>query len=418
MRKRTRTTLFFSLLFAFALFTPAVILYSQGYRLDFEKRKITQTGGIFLKVEPKQVEIYINDKLAKKTNFFFDSALLENLLPGEYKITLKKEGYYLWEKNLEVKEKQVTGAKNIILTPSKVDFTALSKNIEDFWPSPDGKKTALLEKNLPLETGWALKLYDLEKNVKSYLIGDKDISQKFPADFINLEWSPDSKEIYLNVSTKENEQNFVLKLDKLPLALIKKTVPTIPQNILTSFNSGGNAYYLDNLGFIYKSDTKLIPAAFPVKAETEYKLNVFNDYIFLREGGDLYYFNKDPQVFEKILERVKDLKLSPDDKKLIIFSASEIWIFYLTDAPTKKAEGRQFLARLSEKIGDIFWLNNDYLILSAGDKIKISETDKRDRVQSWGIGNFSNPRIFFNEINKKLYILSEGSLSSSEKLNY
>lgn len=392
MRKRTRTTLFFSLLFAFALFTPAVILYSQGYRFDFERGKITQTGGIFLKAEPKQVEIYINDELAKKTDFFFASALLENLLPGEYKITLKKEGYFPWEKNLEVKEKQVTEAKNIILIPGKVDFKVLSKNIGNFWLSPDGKKTALQENNLSPETGWALKLYDLEKNVKSYLIGDKDISQKFPVDFVNLEWSLDSKAIYLDVATKENEQNFVLKLDKLPLALTKRAVtPVPPLNI---------------------------PNSFPVKEETEYKLDVFNNYIFLREGETLYLFDNNPETFEKVLEGVKNIKISPDKEKLAIFSASEIWIFYLTDTPRKKAGERQFLARFSEKIGDIFWLNNDYLILSAGDKIKISETDERDRIQSWDIGNFPDPQIFFNETNKKLYILSEGSLSSSEKLNY
>ena len=345
-----------------------------------------------MEAEPKQVEIYINGKLAKKTDFFFGSSLLENLLPGEYKIILKKNGYSLWEKNLEVKGKQVTEIKNIILTQEKINFTALSKNIENIFPSPDGKKTVLLEKNLPPETGWALKLYDLEKNIKSYLIGDKDISQKFPADFMNLEWSPDSKEIYLDITAKENEQNFILKLDKFPLALTKRTIiPAPPLNISSSF---------------------------PVKAETEYKLDVFNDYIFLREGETLYLFDNNPETFEKILEGVNGLKLSPDDKKLAIFSASEIWIFYLTDAPTKKAGERQFLARLSEKIGDIFWLNNDYLILSAGDKVKISEIDERDRVQSWEIGNFPNPQIFFNEINKKLYILSEGVLSSSEKLNY
>ncbi|MDO8601379.1 MAG: hypothetical protein Q7R46_01710 [bacterium] len=370
MRKRTRTILFLSLFFLFVLFAPAVILYSQGYRFDFEKRKITQTGAIFLQIEPKQTEIYINGELVKKTDFFFGSALLENLLPGDYKITLKKEGYYLWEKNLGVEEKQVTEVKNIILVPSKIDFTVLSKNIEDFWIAPDGKKAVFLEKNIPPETGWALKLYDLEKNVKSYLIG-------LPMGLLNLEWSPDSKEIYLDI----NGESFGLRLDKLPLALIKRTALSSPKNVLI----------------------------------------IFGDYTFSREEETLYFFNKDSQTFEKLLEGVKDLKTSPDNKKLVFFSPSEIWIFYLkdkTEMPTKKAGERQFLVRLSERIGDVFWLNNNYLILSAGNKIRISETDERDRINISDLENLENPKMFFNLTDKKLYIQSGNNLSSSEKLNY
>ena len=105
----------------------------------------------------------------------------------------------------------------------------------------------------------------------------------------------------------------------------------------------------------------------------------------------------------------------------MFFSDSEIWIFYLKDKPempTKKAGERQFLARLSEKINDVFWLNNDYLILSAGDKIKISETDERDRVSIAKAATFETPKMFWNLADKKLYILSKDNLVASEKLNY
>jgi len=363
MRKRTRTILFLSLFFGFVLFAPAVVLYSQGYRFDFEKRKITQTGAIFLQAEPKQTEIYIDGKLAKKTDFFFGTALLENLLPGDYKITLKKEGYYLWEKNLEVREKQVTEAKNIILAPGKTEFKVLSQNVEDFWISPDGKKAILLN-------GPDLKLYDLEKNVKSHLVGGM-------TDLLSLEWSPDSKEIFLGIG----KENFTLKLDKTPVVLEKRTAPKTPENVLL----------------------------------------VFGDYTFSKEGETLYFFDRESQAFEKIFEGLKNFKTSPDSKKLAFFSDSEIWIFYLkdkTEMPAKKAGERQFLVRLSKKIGDVFWLDNDYLIFNAGDKIRISETDERDRINTADLANFENPKMFWNLTDKKLYILSGKNLSSSEKLNY
>lgn len=82
----------------FLLIAPSIVLYSQGYRIDFENKKITQTGGLFLKISPKQADIYLNGKLSRKTDFFFGSALIENLLPKKYKLEIKKTGYQSWKK--------------------------------------------------------------------------------------------------------------------------------------------------------------------------------------------------------------------------------------------------------------------------------------------------------------------------------
>ena len=81
MTKKMRKILFLLCLFLFLLIAPTAILYSQGYRLDFENKKFTQTGGIFLKILPKQVEVYLDGKLRDKTDFFFGSILIEDLLP-------------------------------------------------------------------------------------------------------------------------------------------------------------------------------------------------------------------------------------------------------------------------------------------------------------------------------------------------
>ena len=131
MTKKTRTVLFLIFLTLFLLITPLAIFYSQGYRIDIDSKRITQTGGLFLKVIPKQAEIYLNEKLTKKTDFFFGSALIENLLPRKYKIEIKKEGYHPWEKNLEIKEKEVVETKNIVVFSENINFEILSKKIEN-----------------------------------------------------------------------------------------------------------------------------------------------------------------------------------------------------------------------------------------------------------------------------------------------
>jgi len=418
MTKKTRTILFLIFLFLFLLIAPSAIFYSQGYRLDFENKKLTQTGGFFLNAEPKQVEIYIDGKLAKKTDFFFGSALVENLLPKRYKIEVKKEGYLSWEKKLEIREKEVTEVKNLVLFPKNLNFNILTKKAENFWFLPDEKKIILMERD---EEGFALKLYDLEKNIKSHLVGEVDVYSG-GADLMNLEFSENSKEIYLGIAMKEQEKTFILKLDKLPPQLVEKEIIPPPENILASQKQNQDVYYLDNSGYVFKNEVKLTEKLFPVQPETKYALEIFQDFVFLDEGQTLYLFSSDSKSFEKFFDRINDLKISPDNKKLVFFSNSEIWILFLKDEGIKKAGEKLFLVRLSEKIGNVFWLNSDYLIFNSGDNLKIVEIDDRDRIQTWDIvptpnfGGKTSPEFYFNGSNRKLYILSEENLFASEKL--
>jgi WD40 repeat protein len=371
---------------------------------------------LFLKIIPKQVEIFIDGKLKKKTDFFFGSALIENLLPKKYKVQVKKEGYYPWEKNLEVREKEVNEAKNVVLIPENPNFGILTEGVKNFWFSPDGREIILSEEN---KQGWALKLYDLEKNVKSHLIEEKDVYSK-GADLLGLEFSPDSKEVSLEVDMKEQIKHFALEIDKIPPVLAESEEPLPPlEDALVYKTIGQDVYYLNNLGHLFKNEEKLTEEPFPVKPETEYTLEIFPDFVFLGEGQILYQFNSDSKSFEKFFEPIKDLKISPDYKKIVYFSDYEIWILFLketADQPQRKAGDRLFLIRLSEQIKDCFWFNSDYLVFNAGDKIKIAEIDDRDRINVVDTEEFANPKMFWNQFNKKLYVLSDGNLYQSEKL--
>ena len=441
MTRRTRKILFFVFFLIFLLGAPLIILYEQGYRFDLEKKSLTQTGGLFLKVIPKQTEIYINGKLVKKTDFFFGSALIENLLPKKYIIRVEKEGYFPWEKSLEIREREVTEAKNVVLFPVKLNFEILSRDIKNFWLSPDGEKLILKETN---GNGWSLKLYEPKTKVKSHLITEKDFS-KGGADLLDLAWSQDSREVYLDLGIKEKEKRFSFQVNQTPPILIEKEIATSSETIISSQKVNGDIYYIDNFGHLFKSPSaaegeKLTEKPFPVKAETEYKLSIFPEYIFLEEEKTLYQFNHDSKSFEKLFEKINGLKISPDNKKLLFFSDPEIWVLFLkekSNPPSKKAGEKILLIRLfSEKIESAFWLNSDYLIFNAGDKIKIAEIDERDKLNIVDLAEvdelpfisthrplseeearvFKNPEIFFNQIDRKLYVLSDGNLFQSSPL--
>jgi hypothetical protein len=72
------------------LITPYIILYSQGYRIDWNSKKIIKTGGFYFKVWPKNVEIYLDGELKKRTDFIFGQALVTTLLPKKYEVEIKK----------------------------------------------------------------------------------------------------------------------------------------------------------------------------------------------------------------------------------------------------------------------------------------------------------------------------------------
>lgn len=463
MKKRDRTILFSICFFLFIVSGLSVVFYSLGYRLDYHKRKITQIGAFYFKVSPKSVQIYINDKPKKKTDVFFGGALIDNLFPKKYQVEIKKEGYFSWKKTLEVTEKQVTEAKSIVLIPQRPRFTILAKNVEDFFFSPDEKKVILKEQE---EDGFSLSVFDLERNVKSHLIKEGNFPGK-KAVLEDLKFSPDSKNIFLKVGLKEKKGYFLLNLEE-PFNLFSLDFlegdfknfsfdPTDPQkiffikempkgkfsvlyqgelrekkislfpitNLITYQVSNENIFWLSPDGHLLKSDldgkNQQIISLEPLtlKQDVEYQLHLKLPIIFLKEGNTLYLFNQDLREFQKFFESLKDLSYSPDSKKMAYFSQSEIWILFLEkidSQPQKERLEQLFLARFSEKIDRLFWYTSHYLIFNVGNIIKVSEIDERDRVNIYDLAEFEKPKIFWNKNFKKLFILSQGNLFSSEKL--
>jgi hypothetical protein len=470
MTKRFRTILFYFLLVLFVLIAPLVILYSQGYRFDLETKKITQTGAFYFKVLPKSAEVYIGEKLKKKTDFLFGTAFIDNLLPKKYAIKIEKDGYYPWQKSLEVQEKTVTEAKNIVLIPKNPNFEILTKETEDFFFSPDEKKIILKETN---EDGWSLKLYELERKIKSHLIDEKDIIKELQKDnaistspknalLLDIKWSQDSKRVLLTLGIKQKIKHFILetteKSNLMSLDFLGGDIKNIsfsPQKDLEIFFIKNNSLFkadfikkevsgpilnnlisyqflnsdliwLNNKGFLFKSDSRgekievLNLKPIDIESENEFKISAHDlSKILLQKSNTLFYLDQDSRTFKEISNSVKNFRFSPDFKKVVYWNNYEIWILFLEeklDQPPKGAGELLFLTRFSEKIEEAFWYTSHYLIFNAGDKIKIVEIDDRDKINTVDLTSFEKPKIFWNKIYKNLYILINGNLFSSEKL--
>jgi len=394
MTKKTKTTLFFSLVAIFIIIAPLLILYSQGYRFDFQKGKIIRTGGLFLKISPSGSNVYIDHRLTKKTNFVFDSVFLNNLLPKKYHILVKKDGYYSWNKTLEIEEAKVTEAKNIVLFKKDITPSLVAENIDDFFVSPS-KKDIILKKKT--ENGWELYLFNLENQNKELLLKSSDFylfsQSKKPAlgaSLVEIIWSSDSKKILLNVEIDKLEKFFIFDLSRknnfaqlsigknkiikaffnpknseeiifLEKALKQKVVAKTElilfdkdlreqeidtkslgdYNILDIANTSSYVFWLSESGFVYKgiienNKLKILEVLnlkpINISPWDEYKLKIQpNENIFLLVNKTLFYLDPFTHNFKWVLDNVENIKLSLDSKILGILTNNQIWLFWLKD---------------------------------------------------------------------------------------
>ena len=420
---RTRTILFLILLVLFLIAAPLTVLYCLGWRFDWNTKSIIQPGVFYFKVWPKNAEVYLDAKLNKKTDLFFGSVLIENLKPKKYNVEIKKDGFHIWQKNLEIKKREVTEAKNIVLVPKEPKFNLLNKNVEDFFFSTDDKKIILKEGT---EEGWALKLFEIDKNVKSHLISERDISKE-KVEIFDLKFSPDSKIVLLELGFKEKIQYYLLEIDKTPPVLTSLGSLEKPEEFFSPSPlkkeavaltiSGDDVYYLDDSGFLFKNEARLNLIPHEIKKETKYEITASGSNILLQEDDILYIFDENTKSFQKLFQPIKSFKFSPDSQKLVYANGHEIWVLFLEkkyDQPQREKGEKLFIARFSEELGNIFWYTNHYLIFKTNDKIKIAEIDDRDKINIVDLAEFKSPEIFW--ANKKLYVLSEENLYVSEEL--
>ncbi len=97
----------FSVIFVIA--TLFLVSYATGYRLS-NTLGVSHTGGFYVTSVSSGSNISVAGKFITKTNLFQRSALVQNLKPATYDISVTKDGYQSWNKKLLVFPERVTEA--------------------------------------------------------------------------------------------------------------------------------------------------------------------------------------------------------------------------------------------------------------------------------------------------------------------
>lgn len=109
----------------FVFATPIIIAYALGYGLDWESKKIVLSGGLSIQSLPKKATVLIDNNPRKETT----PVLIKHLTPKYYQVTVTKEGYQPWQKNIAIKSELITEIKNVLLIPTQPRLEIIDGNL-------------------------------------------------------------------------------------------------------------------------------------------------------------------------------------------------------------------------------------------------------------------------------------------------
>jgi len=128
--QKIRAILFYLSLFIFLAGLPFILSFALGYKFDTHTFKFTKTGLIVIKTQPQGAKVYLGKRLLNETT----PLTINELLPGNYNLTLELGQHYPWSSEVRVEAGQVMRLEKIILFPLRPDIQQLNKSkISSFW---------------------------------------------------------------------------------------------------------------------------------------------------------------------------------------------------------------------------------------------------------------------------------------------
>lgn len=211
MRKQLLVSLGIFLLLLTA--TTLIIFYGKGYRLGFGEGspKVSKTGLMVATSKPDGAQVLIDGNLTTATDNTLD------LLPGEYKVEIKKEGFFPWQKTLRVQKELVTKADALLfpIAPKleSITTTGVSEPILD----PSGTKIAFRVAS-QAATRNGIYVYDMTaRSVLSLQTAAKQLATDNTALFSTaaLSWTPDGEAVIATVSGELGPSTYLLNANQL-----------------------------------------------------------------------------------------------------------------------------------------------------------------------------------------------------------
>jgi hypothetical protein len=418
-----RRKLFVFFVILFILTGIVFIYYSQGYRINFDNFSIQKTGAIYIETYPKNVEIFLNGVNYKdKSGIITSGTLISNVIPKRYRLLIKKDGYYDYEKNIEVFESEVERFLNIRLIPTKIEPKSVIENVSGdsiVDVSLDGKVLTydskantyyLFDPNQPTNTQ-----VNLSSKIKPILRQPLNQLLFYPqsdSSFI----AKTSKGIFrIDINTKT-----ISSIKDSPLIIAKKeknTLYMLFEETLSSSQSSKKSLTSTKVQ-IFDLILNRETSNFPLPIETSsIKDFDFGDNIIavLLKNGALWLYDLEGKPIAQIGHSVNQIKFSDDKTKLMYQDFDGKIFVYLTKDELvalnlKKDQNLRLEIINPQNIQKIWWFQDSFhLIFQYPDKIALAEVTTSHPNNHFNIA-ITKGDAYYDNYSKTLYVLLEKTL--------
>lgn len=362
--KKRRVLLLISVVI-FIIAAPVINLYLSGYRFtsDF---KLTKTGGIYVHSPESSAKVFLNNEFQKETGLIQSGVFMQNLKPGNYTVLVAKDGFWPWQKTINVREEHVSEIRAILISKEPEGKVLTKGNFLNMSVSPYQKIIAITEKNSKGNT-----------NKLSFYIPDKNAFLN-PTNIINSEILNFTK-----ISNFKWEENGITLQIEPKNALIK-IIFNLNNETYSSekINSENFSFVNSNLelSVFYANETKKL-----INFNTAKITNGQREIIWIGNGGKTVFYN-----------------FSPKEKELPYFIYNEKNI----EMPLKIFNSKYPIENI-----DFFPERRDAIIIAVNNGVYAMDLDGRGKRMMQPIYKGKKPTfgIFKNE--DTVYILDDGNLS-------
>lgn len=425
-----RRFFYLSAITIFLLAAPAIVLYTAGYRYDFKKKQIQLTGSLYIKTLPTKVDIYLNDQLVGTRTPFRSS----HLLPNQYEIKIKKDGYDTWMKKLEILPGKGTYAENIILWPQNNSKTSLASAEKILTFTVKNDRSRLIWQN---EQGILLtnllnnqteKILTLPSSTKVQFIWSADHAKTLikqnnnywvlifsnPLQIINLNEKIKINPTVVKFHPRRSDQiHYLTSQGLFSYHLVSQNNQEILTAAIQDFVWTENRWYYitrnkeNMLTYFDTTATEKLPPLFQLPEDPDYEFVAIiknQALVYQPDELTLYIFNLNPEQFNNTSQIIKPVvawDINQPKNKLLLHNDWEIWLFDLENQTS------EIITRVSQSIQKTNWYrDNNYITIQYQDRLDILELDRRDnRNRSILIDNSEISKMLTSQNGQELYYL-------------
>ncbi len=142
MKIQTRRRIFYALVLLFIVVGAAVVLFAEGWRINFSTLEAEKAGGIYVRSSPDDAHITLNkEPIQNQSAFLSPGTFISGLFPTTYTLTLSDPGYDAWTENAQVMPSLVTEMKYAVLVPETGTDVATATAVSGFFETGGGVVT-------------------------------------------------------------------------------------------------------------------------------------------------------------------------------------------------------------------------------------------------------------------------------------